>query len=204
MLEIENPVGRAVLWTLLSGLAVACDRDEKTRIRLLVGNEPADSIEFVPVTSFAEYVELPGLGNEFRITLAGYGASCEKFVPPGDGQASVTVTIVTPPGSEPKPGEYAWSGHAAHGGTSSRPERAYALPTARIGNKSYGFPPGGFVTITALRLLPQGEAEGLLAFEFPGDGATSAKGIQGRFVANICRFDQAMEREKPGSTLKPR
>lgn len=191
-------------WILLLGAWFACDDGAKSPVVLSVGNARDERVEFVPVASFAEYVELPGLGNELRITLAGYAASCEKFVPPPDGQASVTVTVVTPPGTDPRPGRYAWSGHDAHGGTSSRPERAYALPTARIGKKSYAFPAGGSLTISALRLLPQGEVEGLLAFEFPGNGSASATSIKGHFLANICRFDRAPEREKPGFTLKPR
>jgi hypothetical protein len=172
-------------------------------VTLIVGSSEEDRVQFTPVAAMSEYVELPGLGNEFRITLAGYAASCDKFVPPGPGQASVSVVVVTPAGKAPTPGDYAWAGHDAHGGTSASPERAYALPSARIGRKSYVFPPGGLLSITSLRLLPQGEVEGQLAFEFPGAEGTPERSIKGSFRADICRYDEAPFREKPGETLRP-
>jgi hypothetical protein len=171
-------------------------------VELRVGAAEEDVFRFRPVSAFAEYVELPGLGNELRVTLAGYHASCEEFVPPEAGQASVSVVVVTPPGDAPAATTYTWTGHSLHGGTPARPERAYAVPSARVGKASYVFSPGGSVQIDQLRLVPQGEVSGVMNFEFPGDANTAASSVKGAFRADICRFDRAPSREKPGFTLK--
>lgn len=178
----------------------ACRDEDASVIRLNVGGANG-WVRFVPKAAFAQYVELPGLANELQITLAGYPASCERFVPPKPGQASVSVLIKTPHGEEPTAKTYPWAGHSAHGGSPAQPKQAYAIPSARIGAASYVFPPGGSVTIKDIRLVANGHVSGELAFEFPGNAASERKSIKGRFHANICRFDEAYEHFEPGQIL---
>ncbi len=133
---------------VLATLGPGCRSKSAGEIELAVGPTDADHASFTPRSAFAEYLELPDQHDELRITLAGYEASCDRFVPPDPGLASLTVTIATPPGSAPDARSYAWAGHEAHGGSPSRPLRAYAVPAARIGRHSYVFPPGGSITLT--------------------------------------------------------
>lgn len=181
------------LWgmVVVAATLAGCHQDSASAIKLVVGRDSAEQRTFVPITALARYVELPHERNELTITLSGFKASCERFVPPAPGQASVTVTVVTPPGEKPRAARYAWGGPEAHGGTEDRPERAYAEPTARIGARSYIFAPGGTVQLTHVQLDRHGEVDGLLAFEFAGDGTHPATSIQGRFQAKICRLDTA-------------
>lgn len=176
---------------MLATLAVACHSTPTGEIQLSVAPGADGHMSFAPRSAFAEYLQLPGEHNELRITLAGYNASCERYVPPDPGRASVTVTVAFPAGSEPLAGTYAWAGHEAHGGTPARPQRAYAVPTARIGRHGYVFPPGGSITLTRVELSPHGRVEGVLAFGFPGDAQRPAMSLAGRFSARICRLEAA-------------
>jgi hypothetical protein len=191
--SVRFRTGRSWLWGMLVALATGagCHPDSGATVQLVVGRGDAGQRSFVPRTALARYVELPREHNELILTLSSYEASCERFVPPGAGQASVTVTIVTPPGRKPGAGSYDWSGPDPRGGTKSRPEHAYAEPTARIGSRSYIFPPGGSVQLKRVALDPHGRVDGLLAFEFPGDAERPAMSIKGRFHAKICRLDKA-------------
>lgn len=173
----------------MAALARGCHAPEAAELELVVGAEDSERVRFRPESSFAELLRLPGEHDELRVTLAGYEASCERFVPPGPGRASITVTVAFPAGVEPKPGTYSWTGHEAHGGTPARPERPYALPTARLGPRGYVFPPGGSITLSAVELSPRGRVEGLLAFSFPGDASHPAMSATGRFSARLCRAD---------------
>ena len=178
---------------LIIGVAVAmaaCRREDASTIQLSVGNGPSDRASFVPVTSFAEYVELPTKRNELRLTVAGYEASCERFVPPGKGEMVVTITIVTPPGTAPATGTYAWAGESS-GQARTVVRRAYAVPSARIGKRSHLFAPGGSIHLDAVELTDQGSVSGTMAFEFPGDATRPATNLSGRFSAGICRLNRA-------------
>jgi hypothetical protein len=178
----------AVLAVALLGLpATACRSEQAAPIQLVVGSDARERHTFTPRSAFAEYVQVSGSGNELRLTLAGYDASCERFVSPGRGEALVAVVIVTPRGVPPAPGVYGWDGHAAHGGTENAPERAYAVPHARIGPRSFPFPPGGSVRLNEVTLERAGKLKGFLAFEFPGSAEREAASISGSFEARLCR-----------------
>jgi len=173
---------------LLLALSAGCRSEPGDRIQLVLGPARADRIEFEPIAAFAEYLEpAAGAGRELRITLAGYEASCERFVPPPEGAASITVVAVAPPGSALGTGEYVWAGHEAHGGTPSRPERSYAAPAVRVGPKSFVLQPGGQLRLTEALLTPSGHVEGILAFEFSGTAEHPATAVKGSFRARICR-----------------
>ena len=168
----------------------ACERDSEATAMVELKLGPNASLErnFEAVTSLAEYIEVPGAGNELRLTIASYEADCDAFKPPGPEQASVSIVIATPTGVAPTPGVYPWSGHEAHAGEVHNPTKAYAFPTARIGSKSYLFQPGGGVVLKELDLGKHGNVTGLLNFEFSGDAKNPARSLKGRFSARMCRF----------------
>jgi hypothetical protein len=159
-----------------------------------LGARPGDQHRFVAQTSFAEYVELPGLGAELRVTLASYRASCDEYVPPEEGEGMVTVVTRTPQGIALTPGVYPWAGHDAHGGVPPRPERPYAVPTVRVGRKSFLIQPGGALELTRVELSRDGRIAGLLKFESSGDESHEATSVRGRFDVSLCRF-QASQSE---------
>jgi hypothetical protein len=160
-------------------------------VELRVGSGPDHAISFKTKSSWAEYTEVPGVGNELRLTLANYETSCDEFVPPGEAESSVSVVIVTPDGVTPTSGVYPWLGHEAHGGSASAPAKPFSFPTARIHSESFTFRPGGGVVLKGLTLNRHGSISGLLSFEFAGDAKSPATSLKGRFSAKICRYSPA-------------
>lgn len=181
------PTPRSLLVWGIGVALLGCRAKAASPIELTVGKAPSEHRNFSPKSASFEYVELPGERNELKITLASYAAPCDRFISPPPGQALVSVTVVTPPNVRPAPGTYVWAGHEAHGGSVTRPARPYALPTARIGHHGYLFPPGGSIRLTRVSLSAPGRVDGLLSFEFSGDGQHPAMAIKGRFSAVICR-----------------
>ena len=153
----------------------------------MAGPTPAERAEFRPVASYAEYLVVPGVRRELRITLASYAASCDAFVTPSEKDTSVTVTVLAPESTELGPATYAWAGHPAHGGTEEQPERAYALPTFRLGHRGAVLPPGGELQLESIATTQEGRVRGLFAFEFPGDAEHPAASLKGHFEAKLCR-----------------
>jgi hypothetical protein len=154
-------------------------------IQLAFGVDPEDRAEFTPRSAIAEYLELPGAKNELRITLASYEASCDRFVPPEKGEASLTVVVVTPSGAQPAKGSYGWNGE-----TAPTPQ-GYAAPTARRGGSSHLFSPGGALELERVELDVGGRVEGRLAFEFSGNAEREATHARGAFRARVCRSKRA-------------
>ena len=177
----------AALHVTLAGVALSgCARDAPNELTVVDGA----TITHFPVRgAFAEYVELPGAPNELRLSLASYPVSCERFVPPKEGDSLVTVVVVLPPGQVPVVGSYAWAGVPAQGAQEAT--TAYALPKATFGTHSRLFEPGGALKLTAVQLDPRGVVSGTLAFEFPGEGDRPATRIDGRFDAKMCRLSLA-------------
>jgi len=167
--------------------ANACHPRQQDSVYLVAGPEPAAHVEFRPVSSYAEYLVLPGERRELKLTLTSYQASCESFNAPGDSDASATVTVSVPLDTELAPGSFVWAGHEAHGGTAQRPERPYALPTIRVGHRSQVLPPGGEIVLESVSSTPDGRVRGRLGFEFAGDAERAATSLKGRFEAKLCR-----------------
>ncbi len=175
-----------VLGLLCLGLLfVGCKGGDRRPLDLAIGTADRDRVELTPSTAIVEYTELPGSKNELRIQLANYEASCTEFVPPSDGQALLTVTVVTPPGERPAVGEYPWTGATPAGVAASR----VAIPSARIGDRSMVLPAGGTIRLTEVELTPHGHVDGILAFEFPGDEKRQAASARGAFSAKMCRYN---------------
>ncbi len=138
-------------------------------------------------SAFAEYVSLPEVRHELRITLTNYESSCDSYQLPQEGQYAVIVTIATPPDQPPAIGLFDWLGHEAHGGPPDRPERAYAVPIVRAAGRAYEFRPGGGIELKELGTSEGAAIRGLLSFEFAGDADHPAQSIKGSFVARVCR-----------------
>jgi hypothetical protein len=156
-------------------------------VYVVLGPDPSEHVEFRPVSSYAELLVQPGQRRELRITLASYQASCDSFVEPGAQDTSATVTVIAPDSAELGPGTYPWAGHEAHGGTEQQPERAYALPTVRIGHRGFVLPAGGEIQLEAVTTTQDGRVRGLLSFEFAGDAEHVATSLKGSFEAKLCR-----------------
>jgi hypothetical protein len=180
-----EPFRRATLGLALSVIPAAC---EPARVHDVTIVDGASTTRFATKSAFAEYVELPGVRNELRVTLANYPVSCEHWAVPKSGEVALTITIVTPSEARPVPASYAWTG------LPSREEplhAAYSLPKALLGERSRLFEPGGAVRLTAAALELHGSVTGALAFEYPGDGTRPATRIDGGFEAKICRSSVA-------------
>lgn len=171
---------------LVLGL-VACRNESFGNLSILPGSDEARQQTFEIRSALAEYLVLPNLRHELRITLASYPASCDEYRPPQEGEAAVIVTVATPAATPPSPGVYYWAGHEAHGGTPEQPERPYAVPVARLGVRGYEFHPGGGLDLKELGTVEGARVRGLLSFEFPGDGERRAQAIKGSFSARVCR-----------------
>jgi len=172
---------------LLELVALGCRTRSAAPVYIVAGPEPADHVEFRPISSYAEYLVLPGQRRELKITLASYALSCDSFVAPGAHDSSATITVIAPAEAELAPGSYAWAGPTAHGGTDQQPERAYALPTIRLGHRGLLLPPGGQIQLESVATTQDGRVRGLLDFEFPGDGEHAATSLKGSFEAKLCR-----------------
>jgi hypothetical protein len=169
------------------GALGSCQGHSSSPVYVVVGSEASDRVEFRPVSSYAELLVQPGQRRELRITLASYQASCDSFVEPGEHDTSAIVTVIAPDSVELAPGTYPWAGHEAHGGTEEQPERAYALPTVRIGHRGLVLPAGGEIQLEAVTTTQDGRVRGLLAFEFAGDADHAAASLKGSFEARLCR-----------------
>jgi hypothetical protein len=184
-----RPLGLAALACVATS-AAACKKELPGHVQIFAGPAASDHVEFKPRAAFAEFFELPGYRSELRLTLASYPGWCDDFVPPKAGETSASVTVSWPDGVAPGPGSYAWLGASAHGDR-ARPDRAYALPTARLGRRALLLPPGGSIEIESLELKENGHVTGLLGFEFPGDAERVATSLRGSFTARICRVSRA-------------
>jgi hypothetical protein len=156
-------------------------------VYVIAGPDAQEHVEFRPISSFAEYLVFPGARRELTITLASYAASCDSFVEPNDSDTSATVTVITPADTELGPSSYVWAGHVAHGGTEQQPERAYALPTIRLGHRGFVLPAGGEIQLESVATTQDGRVRGLLGFEFAGDADHVAMSLKGSFEAKLCR-----------------
>ncbi|HEY2409447.1 MAG TPA: hypothetical protein VGI10_25750 [Polyangiaceae bacterium] len=170
-----------------SALSLACHGGDAPTVYVIVGASPDDHLEFKPQASYAQYVDLPNLHRELRITLSSFDASCEDFSALGANGSSTTVSVLAPSGTPIEPGEYPWAGHAAHGGTEAQPEHPYALPSARVGPRSVFFEPGGEIELDNVPSELGGKVRGQLSFEFPGDADHPATSLKGQFSASLCR-----------------
>lgn len=169
-------------------MLAACNEQPPGTVDLRLGSRADGRHAFTAESGFAQYVEVPQAGSELSITLADYQASCERYVPPPDGKVAVTVVVFAPSGTRIGATAYPWAGPEAHGGTPTRPERAYCLPTVRVGRRSHLIEPGGSLELGRVELTREGRISGLLKFESPGDAAHEATSITGRFDVPLCRF----------------
>ncbi|HWP06433.1 MAG TPA: hypothetical protein VNN72_11850 [Polyangiaceae bacterium] len=171
---------------LALGLALsACHGAESgASLDLVLPEGVGRRVELKPRSAFAEYVELPELRRELRVTIASYPLSCDRYVAPGPTDLLFVVTLVSPPRDAFVPGTFQLgAAPPADGGTL---ERSAAFAVAREGERGFDFPSGGTVELRSVDLSPTGSVGGVLSLEFPGDGSRPASGAHGKFQARMC------------------
>ena len=141
-------------------------------------------VELVPRAAFAEYVELPELRRELRITLASYPLACDQYVAPGPSELLFVLTLSSPPRTAFAPGSVPFG--TAPANDAGAVERVGAFAVARQGDRGFDFPSGGTVELRSVDLAPTGSVSGVLSLEFPGDGSRPASGAHGKFDARMC------------------
>jgi hypothetical protein len=178
-------VSAAACGVLLSICLAGCSRQTPSELTVTDGDA---TTRFVVKGAFAEYVELPGDRNELRLALADHPISCERWLPPKDGENTVTVVLVLPSDARPAVATYGWTGLPPP----EEPLKApYALPKAQLGGRSRLFEPGGSLRLSVVQLDVHGTVSGTLAFEFPGQGERPATRLDGNFEAKMCRYAPA-------------
>jgi hypothetical protein len=174
---------------LIFGLALvllAChDDNAASTVDLLVPDGVGRRVEFVPKTAFAEYVELPELRRELRITLANYTLSCDRYVPPGPKDVLFVLTLTSPAAEPFHPGTYPLETADAPDAGATTKAKGFAV--ARQAERGFDFPSGGMVELRAIDSAPGGLVSGVLALEYPGDGTRPPAGAHGKFDAHLCR-----------------
>lgn len=183
--------GMAPFAVLVAALAVALTgcRSEPPlgTLSILLPEPSAKAREIVLRAAFAEYVELPELRRELRLTLASYELSCDRYVEPGPDDLVVMVTVVSP-AAEPLPtGTVAAVSPEIVDGGEDVAVRRSVVTVARRADRSFVLPAGGTLEIGAFDPSPGGRLHGILALEFPGDGRSPAASVRGKFHARTCQ-----------------
>jgi len=164
---------------------VACHGEqEASSIDLVLPEGVGRRVELKPRSAFAEYVELPELRRELRVTIASYPLSCDRYVAPGPSDTLFVLTLVGPPRSEFAPGTIPLG--TAPATDAGALERTTAFAVARQGERGFDFPSGGTVELRGVDLTATGSVGGVLSLEFPGDGSRPASGAHGKFQARMC------------------
>jgi hypothetical protein len=176
---------RSARW-LIGFAAFGCRaQNTPSTLDLALPDGSGQHIELAARSAFAEYVELPDLRKELRLTLASYALSCEEYVAPGPEDVALVVTITLPAADPLVPGVFA-SAPASLADAGAKVTRASSFVVARRGARSFVFPPGGSIELREIDVTPTGAVRGLLAYEFPGDGVRPAAGARGKFDARMC------------------
>jgi hypothetical protein len=172
--------------TLVALLLAGCRAESSmNNVDLLLPDGVGRRVELVPKTAFAEYLELPTLRRELRVTLASYDLSCDRYVAPGPNDVLFVLTLTSPAAEPFHTGSYPLEGAAPP--DAGPPVKVSAFAVARQGERGFDFPNGGSVELRGFEPVPSGHVSGMLALEFPGDGTRPAAGAHGKFDARLCR-----------------
>src|SRR5690606_577723 len=115
-------------------------------------------------------------------------ASCDRFVPPPEGETVVTVQLLVPEGKKLTLGDYPWTGIDAHREAPRNPSTPYAMPFARVSGRGFLLAPGGAVRISEFEPRVHGRVAGRLSFQGVSEDAEAATRLTGRFEAKLCRY----------------
>jgi hypothetical protein len=169
-------------------LLLGCRRDPAHQgLTVVVPELGARPRELELVSSFAEYVELPELRRELRLTFATYPLACDAFHAPGVDELAVLVTVVAPPAEPFAPGTIPFGTPEAGDGGVPVIARRNVSAMIRRADRAFTLEPGGSLELSHVELTPGGRASGLLALEFPGDARSAASTVRGRFDARLCQ-----------------
>jgi hypothetical protein len=169
-------------------LVAGCRRDgAHQNLTIVVPEVGARPRELEIVSSFAEYVELPELRRELRLTFATYPLACDAYRPPPPDQLAVLVTVVAPPAEALAAGTIPFGTRDLGDGGVPVVSRRNLSALIRRSDRAFTLEPGGSLELSHVELVPGGRATGLLALEFPGDARTPASTVRGRFEAHVCQ-----------------
>jgi hypothetical protein len=108
---LDRHTARTLAALVLLAVAPACRTPEPpATLELTLSEDQGRREEFRVRSAFAEYVELPEVRNELRISLSNYERFCESPRSPKEDETLFTITVITPPGVAPEAGRYAWLG----------------------------------------------------------------------------------------------
>jgi hypothetical protein len=176
--------GLGLAVTLLCG----CRRDPAHQsLTVVVPEVGARPRELEIVSSFAEYVELPELRRELRLTFATYPLACDAYRAPPAEELAVLVTVVAPPAEPIAAGTVPFGTPDGVDGGVPTVARRNLSAVIRRPDRAFTLEPGGLLELSHVELLPGGRASGLLALEFPGDARSPASTVRGRFDARLCQ-----------------
>lgn len=150
-------------------------------------------VKFRPRSAYAEYLELPGLRNELRVTVSSYPTTCERYVKPRGDETIVQITLRLPPDAAPDKARYPSLGGAGTLAPDAKIDDATASVFVRHGKQAYSFLPGGVLDITRAKLSAHGFVWGEASFESAASSTQPEMQLTGEFRAGMCRF-QATER----------
>jgi hypothetical protein len=178
----------------LSGLCLAllvlagCRREPSHQsLTVVVPELGARPRELEIVSSFAEYVELPELRRELRLTFATYPLACDAYRAPAPEELAVLVTVVAPPAEPLAVGTVSFGTLDAADGGVPVVSRRNLSALIRRHDRAFTLEPGGSLELSHVELAPGGRASGLIALEFPGNARTPASTVRGRFDARLCQ-----------------
>jgi hypothetical protein len=176
--------GLGLILALLSG----CRRDPAHQtLTVVVPEVGARPRDLEMVSSFAEYVELPELRRELRLTFATYPLACDAYRAPPPEELAVLVTVVAPPAEAISTGTVSFGTPDMTDGGTPAVIRRNLSALVRRSDRAFTLEPGGSLELSHVELSPGGRASGLLALEFPGDARTPASTVRGRFDARLCQ-----------------
>jgi hypothetical protein len=169
-------------------LLVGCRRgpDHQT-LTVVVPEVGARPRELEIVSSFAEYVELPDLRRELRLTFSTYALGCDGYRAPGPEQLAVFVTVVAPATEPLVAGTIPFGSPEVGDAGAPVVSKRNLSALIRTSDRAFTLEPGGSLELSQVEVAPGGRAAGLLALEFPGDARTPASTVRGRFDARVCQ-----------------
>ncbi|MBN2191899.1 MAG: hypothetical protein JW751_03715 [Polyangiaceae bacterium] len=162
-----------------------CGRTTAPAIELVLGEDDRAPRTIAPKSAWAEHLAVPGARNELRIVLGTGDIPCDRYVPLGDDEVLLTITITSPLERPIGPGVYAWT-ESTRASDPKAPTPPLAIPKVVIGNRSIQPLPGGGIELRRVELPPQGMVTGVLGFAFPGGAGAPATSIKGTFAARSC------------------
>jgi hypothetical protein len=178
-----------IYWLLAVALALGACRDHAApAIAISLGPTPNDEATLVPLSSFAEYIEVSPNETHLLLTLSSNERTCDGGPEPSKDAVGLAVRLVLPEGEKLAAGSFPLLAPPKEdAGTATG---SYASSTVKLRGRRRELLPGGSIELGAIDLTPRGSVEGLLKLEFPGDAEHPRTRVSGRFIAYFCRINR--------------